>query len=325
MVTWSCTSRASCVANIATTRALVAKVAVVAKLATTSHSLTLPLRLLRQSNPPLHRMATLVEGQGLSDIGAAAEETTVGAPPGVVPWVERIECSIAKSRKVRGGNFVQIGTVDRDGKPRCRTVVFRGFLPVAERGGEKALKMITDSRSEKVDHIAASPACEMVYWFSKTSEQFRIAGDLEVGALAWHGPRELIGGFRSRGGDIFMICHVACAHLPFARLRCSSLGRPTRRRSSPRRESSNGATFRTTPGSSFTGRAAPGRRWRTRSMRRPHQEGEMPRGWCFRCLTRFSSCSSGLRKSSISASQIIFHRSMQQRARGRVGHGVRCK
>ena len=40
-------------------------------------------------------------------------------------WKERIEASIAKSRRIRGGNYVQIATVDEDGHPRCRTVVFR--------------------------------------------------------------------------------------------------------------------------------------------------------------------------------------------------------
>lgn len=40
-------------------------------------------------------------------------------------WRERIEVSIAKSRKIRGGNYVQLATVDEDGHPRCRTVVFR--------------------------------------------------------------------------------------------------------------------------------------------------------------------------------------------------------
>ena len=31
---------------------------------------------------------------------------------GAVPWRDRIEASVAKSRKVRGGNYVQLATVD---------------------------------------------------------------------------------------------------------------------------------------------------------------------------------------------------------------------
>ena len=52
----------------------------------------------------------------------------------VVPWRERIDASIARSRKVRGGNYVQIATVDEAGLPRCRTVVFRGWVPASMSG-----------------------------------------------------------------------------------------------------------------------------------------------------------------------------------------------
>ena len=114
-----------------------------------------------------------------------------------------LDTSIARSRKVRGGNYVQLATVGADGKPHCRTVVFRGFIepesatatveaaepadPVApastvtsapHRG--RALKMITDARSEKVKEVAHSPACEMVWWFGKSNEQYRISGTLQL-------------------------------------------------------------------------------------------------------------------------------------------------
>lgn len=52
-------------------------------------------------------------------------------PMSVVPWKERIESSIAASRKIRGGNYVQLATCDSDGAPRVRTVVFRGFACVS--------------------------------------------------------------------------------------------------------------------------------------------------------------------------------------------------
>ena len=95
-------------------------------------------------------------------------------------WRTRIETSIAKSRKVRGGNYVQIATVDGEGSPRCRTVVFRGFQAMDPDGRVEALKMITDQRSEKVTHVAASSKCEMVWWFAKSSEQYRISGNLKL-------------------------------------------------------------------------------------------------------------------------------------------------
>lgn len=96
-------------------------------------------------------------------------------------WKDRIGKAITKSRKVRGGNYVQIATVDEMGFPRCRTVVFRGFLVVPLTTGAtatEALKFITDARSEKISQISTNPRCEMVWWFSQSSEQFRVSGEL---------------------------------------------------------------------------------------------------------------------------------------------------
>ena len=112
-------------------------------------------------------------GRGTQKVGSRTIEDVSGKS-----WRERIDVSIAKSRKIRGGNYVQIATVDADGHPRCRTVVFRGFSVFSH--SPYAMKMITDSRSEKVSQIAASPQCEMVWWFSQSSEQYRITGKLQL-------------------------------------------------------------------------------------------------------------------------------------------------
>mmetsp|Transcript_11841 Transcript_11841/g.24874 ORF Transcript_11841/g.24874 Transcript_11841/m.24874 type:complete len:302 (-) Transcript_11841:376-1281(-) len=117
-------------------------------------------------------------GDGLTDAAKLADADLPPVKDDAVPWLERIEGSIARSRKIRGGNYVQIATVSPEGLPCCRTVVFRGWVPSAS--GQKAMKMITDLRSEKVGQIAASPACEMVWWFSKSSEQYRISGELQL-------------------------------------------------------------------------------------------------------------------------------------------------
>ncbi|RQM29556.1 hypothetical protein B5M09_013567 [Aphanomyces astaci] len=93
-------------------------------------------------------------------------------------WMEKVKVSIASSRAIRGGNYVQLATVDETGQPHCRTIVFRGF--VALPSGGLALKMITDARSDKVSQIQHNRSCEMVWWFSQTSEQYRIAGHLEL-------------------------------------------------------------------------------------------------------------------------------------------------
>jgi hypothetical protein len=88
-------------------------------------------------------------GDGLADAAKLADQDdNLPLSEEATPWLERIEGSIARSRKVRGGNFVQIATVSPEGLPCCRTVVFRGWVPSPD--GLKAMKMITDLRSEKV-------------------------------------------------------------------------------------------------------------------------------------------------------------------------------
>jgi len=92
-------------------------------------------------------------------------------------WRSLLEVSIAKSRKIRGSNYVQISTVNKEGEPRCRTVVFRGFLNGGnlpedhamspQNGGDfdgkpVVMKMCTDLRSKKVGEVAHQPISEMV-------------------------------------------------------------------------------------------------------------------------------------------------------------------
>jgi len=94
-------------------------------------------------------------------------------------WSLRIKKSIDKSRRIKGGNYVQLATVDSDGKPHCRTVVHRGFLQSEKRPGEQALKIITDARSQKVSHAQHDSACELVWWFSQSSEQYRFESTMQ--------------------------------------------------------------------------------------------------------------------------------------------------
>lgn len=112
---------------------------------------------------------------------------------------------MAKTRKIRGSNYVQLATVDGSGEPRVRTVVYRGCvtnLPTdhalyynvvscedhVDPKGEKSdkllscvLKMCTDARSHKVQEVQQqqqSTTAEICWWFAKTSEQYRIRGEL---------------------------------------------------------------------------------------------------------------------------------------------------
>jgi pyridoxamine 5'-phosphate oxidase len=171
-------------------------------------------------------------------------------------WRHLLEISIAKTRKIRGSNYVQLATVDNTNKnphpfpePRVRTVVFRGFLkdslpiivypknqpvPTLSKNDNNhkrdndtihdydtsvshhptdgkddinsnisnnqhhlltlpcVMQMCTDARSHKVKevqqqqeqqtyHPHTTPPiaiAEVVWWFPKTSEQYRIRGQL---------------------------------------------------------------------------------------------------------------------------------------------------
>lgn len=128
---------------------------------------------------------------GLTELGSESQKSSSNVLHNneLSCWRDKITTSIARSRKIKGGNYVQIATVDPVTlEPRCRTVVFRGFLK--ENGLETdVLKMITDKRSCKYTEASAKVGeeqksnCELLWWFAKSSEQYRIRGQLKfVGA-----------------------------------------------------------------------------------------------------------------------------------------------
>lgn len=122
------------------------------------------------------------DGLGLSDIGSELNHKGDISTAEITSWKEKIDVSIAKSRKIRGGNYIQIATVDPLSlEPRCRTVVFRGFLKTESNENHTIMKMITDKRSNKFSEVtnSARPIAEVVWWFAKSSEQYRIRGELK--------------------------------------------------------------------------------------------------------------------------------------------------
>eukprot|EP00929_Paragymnodinium_shiwhaense_P022129 TRINITY_DN14225_c0_g1_i1.p1 TRINITY_DN14225_c0_g1~~TRINITY_DN14225_c0_g1_i1.p1 ORF type:complete len:249 (-),score=50.42 TRINITY_DN14225_c0_g1_i1:446-1192(-) len=122
-----------------------------------------------------------------AEMGSDNEQPTSnggGRGKEIKPWTDRIEVSIARSRKVKGGNYVQLATADLEGVPHNRTIVFRGWVTAppelaaaTKAPGGKAMKFITDARSCKVSQ--RQDVCELVWWFAKSSEQYRVAGRLE--------------------------------------------------------------------------------------------------------------------------------------------------
>ena len=94
----------------------------------------------------------------------------------LIPIQDRLDTSMGKIRSTRGSNYGQLATVDRAGKPHVRTVVYRGHFPIhCESCRLRAMKIITDNRSSKIEHLLQNPMCEFVWWMPATMEQYRFA------------------------------------------------------------------------------------------------------------------------------------------------------
>ncbi len=93
------------------------------------------------------------------------------------PWRSSIARALHRNRSLPNARYVQLATVDRDHRPRNRSLVFRGWFEpgsqaqfVADIRSQKAISLLTD----------ASPWAEACWYFPKTREQFRLSGKLEL-------------------------------------------------------------------------------------------------------------------------------------------------
>ncbi len=91
----------------------------------------------------------------------------------LAPWRSALARALHRNRARAYCRYLQLATVNLEGKPSNRTVVFRGFV-------DEKLQMVTDGRSEKVNQIQACPWAEICWYFTVTREQFRIAGELTL-------------------------------------------------------------------------------------------------------------------------------------------------
>jgi PPOX class probable FMN-dependent enzyme len=91
------------------------------------------------------------------------------------PWRSLLARALHKNRSLPYARYFQLATVRADGLPANRTVVFRGFLDDTNQ-----LKIITDSRSQKAEQIKNQSWGEACWYFPKTREQFRLAGQLTL-------------------------------------------------------------------------------------------------------------------------------------------------
>lgn len=91
------------------------------------------------------------------------------------PWRSHLEIALDRNRHLPFSRYFQLATVTPMGYPANRTVVFRGFFRDSDR-----IKIITDSRSEKVEQIQHCAWGEICWYFSETREQFRLFGKLRI-------------------------------------------------------------------------------------------------------------------------------------------------
>ncbi|MEM8721484.1 MAG: Npun_F5749 family FMN-dependent PPOX-type flavoprotein [Cyanobacteria bacterium P01_G01_bin.39] len=92
----------------------------------------------------------------------------------LAPWRSLLSSAIHRNRSQPHARYFQLATVTPQGYPANRTVVFRGF----DNDQDNSLKIITDARSSKIQDIEYQSQAEICWYFTKTREQFRLAGNL---------------------------------------------------------------------------------------------------------------------------------------------------
>jgi len=92
-------------------------------------------------------------------------------------WRQRLVRSLHVSRSQPQSKYFQVASVSRDGIPKNRTMVFRGFLPDSLN-----LISVTDIRSEKVSDwkLNTPKKFEICWYFAGSREQYRIAGHVSL-------------------------------------------------------------------------------------------------------------------------------------------------
>ncbi len=93
----------------------------------------------------------------------------------LAPWRSLISRALHRNRSLVYARYFQLATVQQNGRPANRTVVFRGFWEQTNK-----LKIITDSRSQKFTEIQEQPWGEICWYFPKTREQFRLSGEITM-------------------------------------------------------------------------------------------------------------------------------------------------
>lgn len=84
-------------------------------------------------------------------------------------WRQRLTRSLHQTRSEPESRYFQLATVDANGLPQVRTVVYRGIDP--ETG---AITVISDSRTPKIKELAGNLHAAICWYFAKSREQYRL-------------------------------------------------------------------------------------------------------------------------------------------------------
>ena len=121
----------------------------------------------------------LGESASTADSAPARSDNTLSnstfEPEALAPWRSPLSRALHRNRSVPFCRYLQLATLKLDGTPANRSVVFRGFL-----NDTNHLMFISDRRSEKTIQIQQNPNAEACWYFTKTREQFRLAGRLTL-------------------------------------------------------------------------------------------------------------------------------------------------
>jgi PPOX class probable FMN-dependent enzyme len=97
-----------------------------------------------------------------------------------------LEC-LERSKNDPASRYGTLATVDRDLKPKARTVVIRGcFADFNHPDYQDVISdswdfwMITDARSAKLEELHHQPSAEICWYFGVSRIQFRISGDISI-------------------------------------------------------------------------------------------------------------------------------------------------
>ncbi|PSF36645.1 pyridoxamine 5'-phosphate oxidase [Aphanothece hegewaldii CCALA 016] len=90
-------------------------------------------------------------------------------------WRSSIARALHRNRSLPQSRYFQLATVNKNGHPANRTVVYRGF-----RDKTNQIQIISDLRSDKIEQINYSPWAEICWYFSQTREQFRLTGTIQI-------------------------------------------------------------------------------------------------------------------------------------------------